>query len=118
MSEKREWRFPSTTEGMVLGEIVEYASVEYGQEISLETLKGHHKQRRNDFPEPAAVYAGRPVWNRADIDDWLSTRKRTTGPRPSRRPASVPDLETLKRDSPAVYEQLLDAARAEVEKQA
>lgn len=112
MAEERVWRFQNTVEGMVLGDIVDYAAAEYGQEISLETLKGHHKQRRNDFPEPAAVYAGRPVWNRADIDDWLSTRKRTTGPRPSGRKAQRIDLAALKRNDPEAYEQLLAEARA------
>lgn len=112
--QRYEWRFLKTDAGMSLNQIVDYAAAEYDQEISLETLRGHHKQGRNDFPRPVGVIGRSPVFDRDDIDDWLANRKRTPGPRPARRRAGPTDLATLKRDSPALYEQLLAEARTKV----
>lgn len=117
MGQRRRWRFPSIAEGMVLADISAYAEAEYDQTIAPKSLKNYHTLGRGDFPAPAAVFSGRPVWARADIDAWLSTRQVGAG-RPPARPATAPDLATIKTTAPELYEQLLAEARAAVEGEA
>lgn len=111
--QRYRWQFPNVEGGMTLDQIVTYAAAEYDQEISLETLRGHHKQRRNDFPPPAGVFGRTPVFERDDVDGWLASRKRTTGPRPKQKQSAPANLATIKRDHPELYQQLLAEARAE-----
>ena len=69
MAKTEERRYPTIVEAMTLPDIAEYA------DVKLETLKTYHKQNQGGLPEPKAVLSGRPVWERAAIDEWMANRR-------------------------------------------
>lgn len=77
MAETTERRYPTIVEAMTLADVAEYSGVK------LETLRVYHKQNQGGLPEPKAVLARRPVWERATIDEWMANRRG-----PGRPPAS------------------------------
>ena len=67
--------YPTIHEAMTIDDVADYSG------LSRDSIRHYHKQGQGGLPEPKAVLAGRPIWERPTIDEWMSTRRPRGRPR-------------------------------------
>ena len=68
--------YPTIVEAMTIDDVAAYTDTKRA------TIAHFHKQGQGGLPAPKAILAGRPIWERAQIDEWQARR------RPPGRPAT------------------------------
>jgi predicted DNA-binding transcriptional regulator AlpA len=74
----RKPRYPTIVEAMSINDIADYTGTKAA------TVAHFHRQGQGGLPAPHCILAGRPIWERAQIDEWQKRR------RPPGRPPTGP----------------------------
>lgn len=66
---RRNGPYPTIVEAMTIDDVAEYTGTKRA------TIAHFHKQGQGGLPKPKAILAGRPIWERAQIDAWQARRR-------------------------------------------